>query len=274
MRFPLGKMTAGDVLDRGLKVLFGRLPAFYLINLIVLAPAIAVVLAVPFVADSEFFDRSSGVGLVVIGLGMLLLTLILQPIGTAAVLHIVMQEYLGRKATIGQAFSFAMGRFAALLGTSLLVGIVVLVGFICCIVPGIYFYVSYILVAQVVVLEGLSGGSAMQRSSKLVTDHRGRVFGVILLILIGGQIVLYGVEKGLESALPTFQEVPTADGRKLVMDTNNYVISTLVTQLVQILFASYAAVCTTLLYLDLRIRKEGFDMEMAASAGEERTSWD
>jgi len=37
-----------------------------------------------------------------------------------------------------------------------------------------------------------------------------------------------------------------------------------VAQLVQVLFQCYGHVCQTLLYLDLRIRKEGFDLEMAA----------
>ena len=35
MRFPLGEMTVGDILDRGLKLLFARLPVFYAVNLLV-----------------------------------------------------------------------------------------------------------------------------------------------------------------------------------------------------------------------------------------------
>jgi hypothetical protein len=40
--------------------------------------------------------------------------------------------------------------------------------------------------------------------------------------------------------------------------------------LVNILFTTYLAVCTTLLYLDLRIRKEGLDLEMAAEDAAEQ----
>ena len=42
------------------------------------------------------------------------------------------------------------------------------------------------------------------------------------------------------------------------------VLQTLVTALVNILVQTYGAVCLTLLYFDLRIRKEGFDLELAA----------
>jgi hypothetical protein len=34
-----------------------------------------------------------------------------------------------------------------------------------------------------------------------------------------------------------------------------------------ILLTSYAAICTTLLYFDLRARKEGFDLEVAVQSG-------
>jgi hypothetical protein len=44
----------------------------------------------------------------------------------------------------------------------------------------------------------------------------------------------------------------------------NYVINVLVIQLVNILVQTYLAVCITLLYFDIRIRKEGFDLELAA----------
>ena len=40
MKFQIGAMTVGDILDRGLKMLLANLPAFYLINLLVLWPII------------------------------------------------------------------------------------------------------------------------------------------------------------------------------------------------------------------------------------------
>ena len=38
MKFPLGAMTVGDILDRGLKMLVGRFPTFFAINLLFLSP--------------------------------------------------------------------------------------------------------------------------------------------------------------------------------------------------------------------------------------------
>ncbi len=38
----------------------------------------------------------------------------------------------------------------------------------------------------------------------------------------------------------------------------------MITFLVQYLVAAYSAICWTLFYFDLRIRKEGYDLELAA----------
>src|SRR5207248_5430978 len=78
------------------------------------------------------------------------------------------------------------GRFASLLVTNIIVGLLIWLGLILCIAPGVYFAVSYMLVSQVVVLEGLSGGEAMRRSKELIGGYRGRVFGVLLLVGIVG----------------------------------------------------------------------------------------
>jgi hypothetical protein len=72
-------MTVGDIIDRGLKLLFARLPAFYIINLIVLSPLIAYEVASPLMVETEIAtnDPMAGVGMVGAGLLVLLLTLIL-----------------------------------------------------------------------------------------------------------------------------------------------------------------------------------------------------
>lgn len=271
MKFPLGAMSVGDVLDRGLKLLFARLPLFYAINLTVLAPLIVVQVVFPLLVNSSkgptdpaFLMASMGLLLVSVALA-----LVLQPIGTAAMLRVVMEEYGGRRPTLGEAFRFALTRFAALLGTSILVGLIVFAGFLLCIAPGVYFLVSYIFVAQVVVLEKLSGGTAMSRSQELISGHRGRVFGLLILIWVAMMAVNMGVGIGLNLVLPSQTLVPAERGYRVEINPVNHAVNTLISQLIQILFSTYIAVCTTLLYLDTRIRKEGFDLELAAQLGEE-----
>jgi hypothetical protein len=264
MKFPIGAMNVGDVLDRGIKLLLARLPAFYLINLIVLSPLLIVMVFVfPTMLSSDSPEQAAFAALGSFGVSGLL-TLLLQPIGTAAILYIITQEYVDRRVTIGQALSFALSRFGALLLTSILRGLIVFLGLFLCLVGSIYFGLIYTFVPQVVVLEGLSGTEALSRSKNLISGYIGRTFGILFLIGLGGFFLTQILILPLNQLLPFQTMVPAAGGMRMEFNTTNFMINQGVTQLLNILIQSYTAVCATLLYLDLRIRKEGLDLELAA----------
>jgi hypothetical protein len=90
------------------------------------------------------------------------------------------------------------------------------------------------------------------------------VFGTILLIAIASWVVSWVLSFGLSRALPAVEYVQTVRGIDVRINHMNNMIHVIVGQLVQIVFSTYAAVCTTLLYLDMRIRKEGLDLELQA----------
>src|SRR5438105_3574573 len=105
-------MTVGDVLDRGLKLLLGRLPMYYAINLITTSPAIGLTLMLPFLArPSANPDPQSALIMAGAGLFVLVLTIIGAWIGAAAILRVVLNDFTGRPVSFGDAFSFALGRF-------------------------------------------------------------------------------------------------------------------------------------------------------------------
>jgi hypothetical protein len=277
MRFQIGAMSVGDILDRGLKLLLARLPLFYLINLIVLAPLIAQQLFMPeLMAQLESGQIDSGPSPVqgVIGaVGLLVvvfLTVVLQPIGTAAILHIISQDFVDRPTTLGDALRFAFSRFLPLLGTSILLGLVIVAGALMCLVPAIIFAVWYSFAPQIVVVENRSGMEALNRSKSLTEGFRWRIFGVIVLLALIGGLLSSAVSYALGLVYPGYDQVPVPKqapwdtGYVLVPRYPGYYVHILVSQLVNILVQTYQAVCYTLMYFDLRIRKEGYDLEMLA----------
>lgn len=281
MRFPLGEMTVGDILDRGIKLLFARLPAFYLINLIVLSPVILLQLAFPFVVDTTHggrpvnpLDPEVMFGNRAEGLLALLLTLLLQPIATAAMLHVVMEEYKGNRVGIGEAFAYAFSRFLPLLGASIVVGLMVGFGCLLCCLPGVYLGVIFAFTSQVVVLERLGVGDALSRSPALVSGYWWRVFGVLLIIIVINVIVQIAVGIPLGLLLPPEEIIPAENGIVMKFNPLNHVIVVLVSYFVGIIIQSYMAVAVILLYLDIRIRKEGYDLELAALRGEDDDDYD
>src|SRR5262249_38183014 len=141
MKFEIGQMTVGDILDRGLKILFARLGTFYVINLIVLTPLLLYQVVSPSLLQSAASQGGAAAAFpLMFGLlFVLVLTVVLAYIGEAACLHVIGQEFIGEKVTVGAALGFAMQRFGTLFGVSLLVGLLVGVGGCMCIVPGFLF---------------------------------------------------------------------------------------------------------------------------------------
>jgi hypothetical protein len=280
MKFAIGAMTVGDIIDRSLKLLFSRFGTLYFINLLVLLPTLFIQEGTPLLMEQ--MGPGDLMAVLIPTLGLLLLALILQPIGTAATLHVVEQEFVGRRVGIGEALSFAMGRFWALVGTSILVGLSIFAGIILCVVPGIIFAIWFAFASQAVVVEHLSGAGAMSRSKDLTEGYRGRVFGVILLlgILVGlaslAASLMNNILPGVEYVKRTggARDNPFDPGIPVIVNYTNYAINTAVAFLVQIFGGTFLAIATTLLYFDLRIRKEGYDLEVAASRGGDKPDLD
>ncbi len=197
---------------------------------------------------------------------MLVLVVILSPLGTAAVLYVIAQEFIDQKATMTASFAFAFQRFFSLLFLSLIFSLVVFVGTCClCVVPGILLAFAFPLVAQVVVMEGIGPFEVFGRLRLLTRGFRGRLFGllVILLVIQGAGFMVDGV---LQPVLPSF--VPHFTSEWAVefelYSYFNHVVHTIVGFVATTLTQAYATICLSLFYFDLRIRKEGYDLELAA----------
>jgi hypothetical protein len=270
VKFQIGAMSVGDILDRGIRLLTSRLVTFYVINLIVLFPLLIAQLMMPEFGGAMPTNEQ---GQPVLGpeqarqavafLFLVILGLFLQPIGSAAILHVISQEFVDRRVGIGQAFRFAFQRFGSLLWASLLKGLVFMAGMLMCCVPFILFQVWYVFVSQVVVMEDYRGADALSRSKDLTSGFRWRIFGVMTLLFVVS--VIFSLAAGvLQAFLPVTSAVRTEAQTIMVTNYPNYVVNVVVTQIVNILVRTYEAVCWTLFYFDIRIRKEGLDLELAA----------
>src|SRR5579883_515513 len=167
MKFQIGAMSVGDILDRGLKLLLARLPTFFVIMFVVQLP----VLVFQVVAPSLMQHNALG-AVLVSSLGVLILALILTPIGTAAILHVISQEFIDRRVGVGDAFRVGLARFGSILLGSFLAGLVIGFGFLLCIIPGQIFVSWFSFVSQVIVVEGRGAADALSRSKDLSEGYR------------------------------------------------------------------------------------------------------
>ena len=165
-------------------------------------------------------------------------------VSSAATLWVISETYLGRSATAGEALRFAFGKIGPLFVTGLAVGIIVLLGLLLLVVPGVIAACGYAVTSQIVVLENVSADLAMKRSWHLTKGFKGKVFGlacVAFLIVLLPAIALSFVA----ALLPGGEATASALG-----DFVSLAVSPLFTS------------AFTLLYYDLRVRKEAFDLEM------------
>lgn len=190
-----------------------------------------------------------------------LLSLLLVPLGQGALTAAVSHRYLGRTLTVSEAYEALKDCWGSLIGATILVGLLTAVGMMLCIIPGVYIAVTLMLVAPVIVLEGATVNGSFARSRWLVQGEWGRCFGTIVLLSLIVGIVASAVSWPISMIAALLLQDHPALGQALSQGVG--AVAGLIVQPVQI-------IGLVLLYYDLRIRKEGFDLQLLAeSLGEE-----
>jgi hypothetical protein len=171
-----------------------------------------------------------------------LVTWIFASMAQAATIEIVATRYVGETITPADALRAVWKR----LGTALLVtfayGLVVGVGTVLLIIPGIYFATKYFAAMAAAMVEGKKTDAAMTRSAELTKGSKRRlvnIFGLTLIIYI----FLAAAAGGIAGALTSGPAAALI--MRLFLAITNPFIFTLV----------------TLVYFDLRIRREGLDLD-------------
>lgn len=184
------------------------------------------------------------------------LALVFGAVGTAASTFVVAETYLGSTLSPQEAFLRSTPYMGRLIGTSLLVSFLMGIGMVLLLVPGIIAACGLLLTPAALVLEDIPGGTAaMGRSWELTKGFRAKIFGALIVAFL--LLIIPGVALGALA-------VGTTSGD--MTETTLSVIAMLIQSVLQILVYPFFYVLTTVLYYDLRVRKEGFDLEMLASS--------
>ncbi|HEX7303611.1 hypothetical protein [Lentzea sp.] len=192
---------------------------------------------------------------------LLLGTVFLSGFVTVVVGHAV----LGEPVSFAQAWEEFKPRLLPLLGATLLSGLVISVGLVFCVIPGIYLYVIFALVTPALVLERCGVGKAFGRSNALVKGAWWRTFGVLLLAAVVSAVISWIVSLpfGLLGAAATgFSADPAA-----ALSIGSLVLSTIGAIIASTITLPFSAAVTVLLYVDRRMRAEGMDIELQRAAG-------
>ncbi|MBC8374037.1 MAG: hypothetical protein H8E53_10615 [Planctomycetes bacterium] len=183
------------------------------------------------------------------------IAIIATTLGSAALIRSVSQSYLGKATSIGEAYGAVLPKLLTLIGAAILVMLLVMLGLLLLIIPGIIFALRYSLTSQSIVIEDLGATEGMGRSKNLAAGNLGKIYGVTFLMGLITFVITWGIQQGGGLMI----EAPTPENlSRVVMSTQ------IVATVAEILVAPLSAIALILLYYDIRIRKEGFDLEMLA----------
>lgn len=182
------------------------------------------------------------------------LAVVLSSLGIAASTFVVSDAYLGRETSAGSALGRATTLLGRIIMISILSSMLIGLGFVLLFVPGILLLSGLVLSTSVTVLESPpTATAAMGRSWELSKGFRGKVLGAMLCAFILLLVPSFAVEA-------IWQLLGSVLG-----DTGG-VAQLLVTAILSVLVYPFFYVVLTVLYYDLRVRKEGFDLEVLAAS--------
>ena len=185
---------------------------------------------------------------------------VLNLIATGATVFVVSESYLGRPISAREALRRSTPYIGRILVCSLLMAFVVGLGFLFLVVPGVILGVGLALAIPAVVIEPrTSASAALSRSWELTRGARWRIFGLGLTLLVLLYVPVVAVTGLFAVALPAMGEGfgPASLGT---------VVAIAIGGLVQMFIYPLFYCVLTVTYYDLRVRKEGFDLELLASA--------
>jgi hypothetical protein len=141
----------------------------------------------------------------------------------------------------------------AAIGRSLLIGL----GFMLLFIPGVLFFLMYIAVAPLIVLENKSVGDSFVRSAQLTRNQKSHILVTYLLVGLIYGLLFLGV---MVLTVLTMSSLPA-------------IVPGVVFTIFAILLYPLLGLVEMLVYYDLRVRNEGYDVEMmAGSLGERPTA--
>jgi len=261
----LRPLRVGEILDAGIKAYTRNFRTLTGLTAVVVVPfqaLSAVVLLSTISTGSEVPRGLAGIGSTrtahatsLGGSAILDLTgLIISVLTTAACLKAVSDVYLDQPTDIGSSLRFALRRLGSLLWLEIMTFVLLAFAFVALVIPSIWLYAAWSVAVPALLIEDCRGWSALSRSFRLVRGRWWPAAGVLLVAAVMTSIVS-GALEGLLVAISLSSDA------SVVLTV---LVVSLAAGLSAVLTRPFLAAVTTVLYYDLRVRHEGYDVALLA----------
>jgi hypothetical protein len=169
-----------------------------------------------------------------------MLALLIQVILIGAIAWAAVSVFIGREPDMGEAYRFGYRRLWTIVLVGILYVLVVAFGLILLIVPGIIFAVRFSVFVPAIVVERRRGTEALSRSWNLTRGRSWSVFGAFIVAAF-----LAGIVSGVFTAIGNHA---------------GWFVAGLLAGIASSITTPFTGLVLTLIYLDLRVRKEQLDV--------------
>lgn len=243
------EFRVGRVLGRGFAIYFRNFVPFTVLALLITCPVpIVSILAV---GDGTFDPQSVGVANVAGGV----LSWLLENLVTAALVFGTVQDLRGDPTGFGTCISRGLKAMVPVIIVALVVGLIVALGTIALIIPGIIVAVVFLIAIPVAVVENPGLAGSLRRSAQLTKGNRWQVLGALLTYFLIAVVAYMAIAVGLGMII-------LYDATSLELASVPFIVIKFV---VTGIFSALYAVLIAVMYHDLRVAKEGVDTEQIAA---------
>jgi hypothetical protein len=245
--------TPTEAVDAAIRLASGHLGSWVALNALITLPAVAYwalnfdAVGTPQGMAADHY-RTFGI--------LALVNLLIGGLATAAVVAAMSEVYLGRALRLGSAFQRMLARAPVLIVAILVRWTLLLLGTLLFIAPGIYIGLRTVCLEAVAMLEPeqRSPFSVFGRTWSLAKSEVAHLFVTMLLamvIYLAGYAVSEVIVRVLGASAPVLNSLRS---RRLIQTALLFFVQPIIPATV------------TVLYYDLRVRKEALDLELMASS--------
>src|SRR5262245_17322937 len=247
-------LTTGALLDRAVRLYANNFALLLGITAVAYVPFYVIMLLFQSsMSLSPHDENAPWAAILYLIVFIVLWTSIAFPIAGGAATYAISERYLGNQVTIQAALRRGLANFWSVSIAQITVSVRVVIGLLLFLVPGILWWLSYSVVVPTILVEGQKALPSLRRSRELMKGQRGKAFAIVIVL-----VLLAGLSAAGAGSVSTFLfSTDSAGGAVLYAAINN---------LMSIFLAPLGIVATILLYYDMRIRKEGFDLDMLSRA--------
>lgn len=229
------RFSVGLALSRAIEVLFQNFFTIFLISALATVP-----LAIFTWLEYHGLQRHGAAAFFTV-----VINGVFSALREAMIVYATFQALRARGINPAESIARGLQRFWPVFWASVLVGIITGVGFLLLVVPGLIALCVWYVTIPACVVERLGPTESMSRSSDLTAGYRWPIFGAVLVVVIA--------------------DIAVSAGINAMLRPETLVAYVIVYFAWEALVRAYESVLSTIIYHDLRVAKEGIDIEQLAA---------